>query len=254
MGGGKVGKKKIKFILFISMLVSSSYNIFASAGVNVSINGNSSPEGLSSTLQILIFLTFLTFLPAIVLTMTSFTRIIIVFSLLRNGLGTQTTPPNQVLIGLALFLTFFIMAPVVTEIKTEAVDPYINKQINEDQFLEYAQSPIKHFMLKQTRTKDLELFVDMSGVAVPSKMSQLPLHIVVPAFIISELKTAFEISFLLFIPFMVIDFIVSSVLMSMGMMMLPPAMISLPFKLLLFILVDGWHLIVQSLVQSFIGG
>ncbi len=246
--------KKIKFILFIAMLCSSNYNIFASSGINVSINGNSGPEGLSSTLQILIFLTFLTFLPAIVLTMTSFTRIIIVFSLLRNALGTQTTPPNQVLIGLTLFLTFFIMAPVVTEIKTEAVDPYINQTINEEQFLENAKSPIRDFMLKHTRTKDLELFVEMSGETIPSSTSQLPLHVVVPSFIISELKTAFEISFLLFIPFMVIDFIVSSVLMSMGMMMLPPAMISLPFKLLLFILVDGWHLIVQSLVRSFIGG
>lgn len=146
------------------------------------------------------------------------------------------------------------MAPVVTEIKTEAVDPYINETINEEQFLENAKSPIRDFMLKHTRTKDLELFVEMSGETVPSSTSQLPLHVVVPSFIISELKTAFEISFLLFIPFMVIDFIVSSVLMSMGMMMLPPAMISLPFKLLLFILVDGWHLIVQSLVRSFIGG
>lgn len=245
--------KKTKFILFIIMLLNSSHKIFASS-VNVSINGDTSPEGLSSTLQILIFLTFLTFLPAIVLTMTSFTRIIIVFSLLRNGLGTQTTPPNQVLIGLTLFLTFFIMAPVVSEIKTQAVDPYINEQINEEQFLDNAKAPIRIFMLNHTRMKDLELFVNMSKEDIPSSTEQLPLHIVVPAFIISELKTAFEISFLLFIPFIVIDFIVSSVLMSMGMMMLPPAMISLPFKLLLFILVDGWHLIVQSLVQSFVGG
>lgn len=244
---------KTKLFVFFMMLLTSSHNILAS-GINVSINGDSSPEGLSSTLKILIFLTFLTFLPAIVLTMTSFTRIIIVFSLLRNALGTQTTPPNQVLIGLALFLTFFIMAPVVSEIKTEAVDPYINQQITEEQLLDNAKGPITSFMLNHTRTKDLELFTDMSGIEIPSSTADLPIYIVVPAFIISELKTAFEISFLLFIPFIVIDFIVSSVLMSMGMMMLPPAMISLPFKLLLFILVDGWNLIVQSVVQSFVGG
>lgn len=185
-------------------------------GINISIGEATGPEGLSSTLQVLIFLTFLTFLPSIILTMTSFTRIVIVFSLLRNGLGTQTTPPNQVLIGLALFLTFFIMAPVVSDIKTEAIDPYINQQITETQFLEEAKTPIRTFMLKHTRTKDLELFVSMSEIEIPDTLEQLPLHVVVPAFIISELKTAFEISFLLFIPFIVIDFIVSSVLMSMG--------------------------------------
>lgn len=249
----KVKINKAKLFVFFMVLLTSSHNILAS-GINVSINGDSSPEGLSSTLKILIFLTFLTFLPAIVLTMTSFTRIIIVFSLLRNALGTQTTPPNQVLIGLALFLTFFIMAPVVSEIKTEAVDPYINQQITEEQLLDNAKAPITTFMLNHTRTKDLELFTDMSGIEIPSSTADLPMYVVVPAFIISELKTAFEISFLLFIPFIVIDFIVTSVLMSMGMMMLPPAMISLPFKLLLFILVDGWNLIVQSVVQSFVGG
>lgn len=252
IGGGNVNKKKIKLILFITMMVSSQYQIFATNGLE--LNENLRPERLSSTLQILIFLTFLTFLPTIVLTMTSFTRISIVFSLLRNGLGTTTTPPNQVLIGLSLFLTFFIMAPVVSEIKTGAVLPYINETINDEQFLENAKTPIRDFMLNHTRTKDLELFVQMSGTSLNTSPKQYPLHVVVPAFVISELKTAFEISFLLFIPFVVIDFIVSSVLMSMGMMMLPPAMISLPFKLLLFILVDGWHLIVQSLVQSFVGG
>lgn len=248
-----MNKKIVKLGLFIATLLMSGHQIFASSGINISIDSGAGPEGLSSTLQILIFLTFLTFLPAIVLTMTSFTRITIVFSLLRSALGTQTTPPNQVLIGLTLFLTFFIMAPVVSEIKTEAVDPYINEQINEEQFLEAAKSPIRTFMLNHTRTKDLELFVSMSEIELPETVGELPIHVVVPAFIISELKTAFEISFLLFIPFIVIDFIVSSVLMSMGMMMLPPAMISLPFKLLLFVLVDGWHLVVQSLVKSFMG-
>lgn len=248
-----MNKKIVKLGLFITTLLMSRHQVFSSSGINISIDSGAAPEGLSSTLQILIFLTFLTFLPAIVLTMTSFTRIAIVFSLLRSALGTQTTPPNQVLIGLTLFLTFFIMAPVVSEIKTEAVDPYINEEINEEQFLEEAKSPIRIFMLNHTRMKDLELFVSMSQIELPETVEELPIHVVVPAFIISELKTAFEISFLLFIPFIVIDFIVSSVLMSMGMMMLPPAMISLPFKLLLFVLVDGWHLVVQSLVKSFMG-
>lgn len=212
---------------------------------------DSSPEGLSSTLQLLIFLTFLTFLPAIVLTMTSFTRITIIFSMLRNGLGTQSTPPNQVLIGLSLFLTFFIMGPVVSEIKTEAIDPYINQTIKEEVFFERVQAPIRKFLLDHTRVKDLELFVEVSGVSDVDAPEDVPFHVIVPAFVISELKTAFEVGFLIFIPFVVIDFIVSSVLMSMGMFMLPPAMIALPFKILLFVMVDGWHLIVESIVKSF---
>lgn len=211
----------------------------------------SSPEELSSTLQLLIFLTFLTFLPAIVLTMTSFTRITIIFSMLRNGLGTQSTPPNQVLIGLALFLTFFIMAPVVSEIKTEALDPYMAGQLKEEAFVEKLQAPMRTFLLTHTRTKDLELFVEVSGVESLESVEEVPFHVIVPAFIISELKTAFEIGFLIFIPFVVIDLVVSSVLMSMGMLMLPPTMIALPFKVLLFVMVDGWHLIVESIVKSF---
>lgn len=211
-----------------------------------------SPEGLSSTLQLLIFLTFLTFLPAIVLTMTSFTRITIIFSMLRNGLGTQSTPPNQVLIGLSLFLTFFIMGPVISEIKTEAIDPYIANQIQEEVFLDRVQAPMRRFLLDHTRTKDLELFVEVSGIETIESAEEVPFHVIVPAFVISELKTAFEIGFLIFIPFVVIDFVISSVLMSMGMFMLPPAMIALPFKILLFVMVDGWHLIVESIVKSFV--
>ena len=219
--------------------------------IGESLGIDSSPEGLSSTLQLLIFLTFLTFLPAIVLTMTSFTRITIIFSMLRNGLGTQSTPPNQVLIGLSLFLTFFIMGPVVSEIKTEAIDPYINETIKEEVFFERVQAPIRKFLLDHTRVKDLELFVEVSGVSDVDASEDVPFHVIVPAFVISELKTAFEVGFLIFIPFVVIDFIVSSVLMSMGMFMLPPAMIALPFKILLFVMVDGWHLIVESIVKSF---
>lgn len=221
----------------------------ASIGGELGLDG--SPQGLSSTLQLLIFLTFLTFLPAIVLTMTSFTRITIIFSMLRSGLGTQSTPANQILIGLSLFLTFFIMGPVVSEIKTEAIDPYIQEQITEEVFLERVQAPMRTFLLDHTRTKDLELFVEISGTGRVESPEEVPFHVIVPAFIISELKTAFEIGFLVYLPFVVIDFVVSSVLMSMGMFMLPPAMIALPFKVLLFVMVDGWHLIVESIVKSF---
>ena len=242
-------KKKSRVWMGLSLfLLNSPLIAYAS---EVSVNENMSPENLSSTLQILIFLTFLTFLPSIVLTMTSFTRIVIVFSMLRSGLGTQTTPPNQVLIGLALFLTLFTMTPVLNEIKTEAIDPYIAGEINYEEFMNEAKQPLQSFMLSHTRTNDLELFVELGNTEVPETVEELPLTTVVPAFIISELRTAFEMGFLIFIPFVLIDFIVSSVLMAMGMFMLPPSMISLPFKLLLFVMVDGWHLMVQTIAESF---
>lgn len=242
-------KKKNKILIGLTLFLLNS-PLFVQAS---SLGGaeSTSPENLSSTLQILIFLTFLTFLPSIVLTMTSFTRTIIVFSMLRSGLGTQTTPPNQVLVGLALFLTFFTMSPVVGEIKTEAIDPYIAGKINYEEFIDEAKNPIQTFMLSHTRTKDLELFVEIGEVEVPESIEDLPLTTVVPAFIISELRTAFEMGFLIYIPFVLIDFIVSSVLMAMGMFMLPPSMISLPFKILLFVMVDGWHLVVQTIAESF---
>ena len=247
-------KKRISQVCLIGSLFLLKAPVAVQASAIAEEMGlDSSPEGLSSTLQLLIFLTFLTFLPAIVMTMTSFTRITIIFSMLRNGLGTQSTPSNQILIGLSLFLTFFIMGPVVSEIKTEALDPYMNKQINEEVFMERVQAPMKDFLLDHTRTKDLELFVEVSGIGTVESPDDVPFHVIVPAFIISELKTAFEIGFLIFIPFVVIDFVVSSVLMSMGMFMLPPAMIALPFKVLLFVMVDGWHLIVESIVKSFAG-
>lgn len=242
-------KKVIQMMMFLSLLFVTKLQI--SATDNLILGDNSNPLEFSSTIQILIFLTFLTFLPAIVLTMTSFTRTVIVFSLLRSGLGTQTTPPNQVIIGLSLFLTFFIMAPVVNDLNENVLQPYIAEEITQEEFVEEFKKPIQNFMLKQTRAKDLELFVGISEIQIPQTPEELPLHVVIPAFIISELKTAFEIGFLLLIPFIVIDFIVSSVLMSMGMFMLPPVMISLPFKILLFVLVDGWYLIVKSLVESF---
>lgn len=242
-------KKKSRVWMGLSLFLLNSPLIAYASEVNV--NENMSPENLSSTLQILIFLTFLTFLPSIVLTMTSFTRIVIVFSMLRSGLGTQTTPPNQVLIGLALFLTLFTMTPVLNEIKTEAIDPYIAGEINYEEFMNEAKQPLQSFMLSHTRTNDLELFVELGNTEVPETVEELPLTTVVPAYIISELRTAFEMGFLIFIPFVLIDFIVSSVLMAMGMFMLPPSMISLPFKLLLFVMVDGWHLMVQTIAESF---
>jgi len=203
------------------------------------------------SLQTLLLLTSLTFLPALVLMMSSFTRIIIVLSLLRLALGTQSSPPNQVLLGLALFLTFFIMSPVIDQVYTEAYLPFSEDKISIMEAAEKASVPLKSFMLHQTRETDLALFVQISNSEELESRDKVPLKILVPAYITSELKTAFQIGFVVFIPFLIIDLVVSSVLMAMGMMMLSPMIISLPFKLMLFVLVDGWHLIIGSLTQSF---
>jgi len=213
--------------------------------------GNNGAQQTSSSLQILLLLTVLSIAPAILVLMTSFTRIIVVLSFVRNALGTQQLPPNQVLIGLALFLTFFVMEPTWNDINAQALQPYMNNKITQTEALQKAEEPLRTFMFKQTREKDLELFVGMAKMERPKTYHDIPTYVLIPSFIISELKTAFQMGFAIFIPFMVIDMIVSSTLMSMGMMMLPPMMISLPFKLLLFVLVDGWHLVVQSLVTSF---
>lgn len=205
----------------------------------------------SLTVQTLALLTLLSFIPAMVLMMTSFTRIIIVFSLLRQAIGTQTAPPNQVLLGLALFLTFFIMAPVADKIYTEAYVPMSEGRIGLDQALERASVPMKAFMLKQVREPDLELFAGLAKLPPVDKAEDLPMRVVVPAFVTSELKTAFQIGFIVFIPFLIIDMVVASVLMSMGMMMMSPVIVALPFKIMLFVLVDGWTLLIGSLVQSF---
>lgn len=205
----------------------------------------------SLSIQTLILLTSLTFLPAVVLMMSSFTRIIIVLSLLRLALGTQSSPPNQVLLGLALFLTFFIMSPVIDRVYNEAYLPFSQDKINIMEAADKASVPLKAFMLHQTRETDLALFVQISGSEEIESRDKVPLKILVPAYITSELKTAFQIGFVIFIPFLIIDLVVSSVLMAMGMMMLSPMIISLPFKLMLFVLVDGWHLIIGSLTQSF---
>lgn len=205
----------------------------------------------SLSLQTLILITSLTFLPAVLLMMTAFTRIIIVLSLLRQALGTLQSPPNQVLIGLSLFLTFFVMAPVFDKINVEAVQPYMADKVNVMQALEKGAEPLKQFMLRQTRQDDLALFVKLSNTPPPTGPEAVSLKVLVPAYVISELKTAFQIGFVIFIPFLIIDMVVASVLMSMGMMMLSPVTISFPFKLMLFVLVDGWSLLIGSLVQSF---
>jgi flagellar biosynthetic protein FliP len=218
------------------------------SNIDVNIQG---VGAISAPLQIVFLLTLLTFVPAILMTMTSFTRIVIVFHFLRQALGTQEMPSNQILLGLALFLTVFIMAPVGDRVNALALQPAIAGQITVGQALERGSPPLREFMLKQTREKDLALFVELSRSPRPKTPEELPMRVVVPAFVISELKTGFQMGFFLFIPFLLIDLVVSTTLLSMGMMQLPPAMISLPFKVMLFVMIDGWNLIVGSLVRSF---
>jgi len=205
----------------------------------------------SNALQILLLIGGISILPAILFTVTGFTRILIVLSFVRSALGTQNTPPNQVLIGISLFLTLFVMAPTITAIKKDAYEPYSKHEVSTAQAISRAEEPLRQFMFKQTRTQDLTLFVNLAHINPPKTRAQVPTYVLIPAFIMSELKTAFEIGFLVFLPFLLIDLIVSSTLMSMGMIMLPPSFISLPFKILLFVLVDGWDLITNSLVKSF---
>lgn len=205
----------------------------------------------SLPLQTLLFLTSLAFLPAVMLMMTCFVRLIIVFSLLRTAMGTQSAPPNQVLLGLALFLTFFIMAPVFSQVYEAAWIPFSNDAIGFEQFLQQASIPMREFMMAQTREPDLALFANLAGVEQMASPDDVPFHVLVPSFVTSELKTAFQIGFTIFIPFLIIDLVVASVLMALGMMMVPPATISLPFKLMLFVLVDGWQLLIGSLASSF---
>lgn len=212
----------------------------------ININGGRVP-----TLEILVLLTIIALLPSIVIMMTSFTRIIIVLSFVRNAMGVQQTPPNMVLVGLALFLTLFIMNPVIQEVNTTAYEPYLEEQITQEEALEQAQLPLKRFMLRQTERDTLNLFIRMSGEEAVENAENLPITVVIPAFMTNELKRAFTMGFMIFLPFMLVDIIVSCTLMSMGMIMLPPAMISLPFKLLLFVTVNGWELLFTSLVQSF---
>lgn len=219
--------------------------------LGLSLSTNSDETSLSGTLQILLIITVISLAPSILVMVTSFTRIIIVLHFVRTAIGTQSSPPNNVLIGLSLFLTLFIMSPVIAQIKTEAYDPLVTEEITQQEALERGIQPLREFMLKQTRQDDLRLFMDIAKIEPVESVDELSITIIIPAFIISELRAAFIIGFLIYVPFIVIDMVVSSVLMSMGMMMLPPTTISMPFKILLFILADGWNLVIGQLVNSF---
>ncbi|HVL75576.1 MAG TPA: flagellar type III secretion system pore protein FliP [Noviherbaspirillum sp.] len=247
-----MGFKTFRFLLPLALL---GLPLFASAQTGLpaftSTPGPGGAQTYTLSLQTLLLLTALTMLPAALLMMTSFTRIIIVLSLLRQALGTQTAPPNQVLIGLALFLTLFVMGPVFDRIYAEAYQPLAENKITMSDALERGAVPLKDFMLRQTRESDLALYVRLSGGPALNGPEDVPLRVLIPAFITSELKTAFQIAFAIFIPFLIIDMVVASILMSMGMMMMSPAIVSLPFKLMLFVLVDGWQLLIGSLAQSF---
>lgn len=218
--------------------------------LNIGLEGTGERGEVSVAVQILIIMTLLSVAPSIVLLMTSFTRIVIVLGFVRTALGTPSTPSNQIVVGLSLFLTFFLMGPVFERVNNEALRPYLDGKITSVEAIDQATVPLKQFMLKQTRTRDVEYFLELGGFG-PTAVKDLPMRVVIPAFVISELQTAFQMGFLLFLPFLVIDFLVSSVLMALGMMMMPPVTVALPLKLLLFVLVDGWHLVVRSLVQSF---
>ncbi len=205
-----------------------------------------------NAIQILLLVTGITLLPALLFTITGFTRILIVLGFIRTGLGTPTAPPNQVLVGIAFFLTLFVMAPTFKEVKREAIDPLTSGKISQTKAFERGQLPMRKFMFKQTRNKDLALFAGLARLERPKTRADVPTHVLIPAFIVSELKTAFQIGFLIFLPFLVIDLVIASTLMSMGMVMVPPVFIALPFKILLFVLVDGWNLVSRSLVESFL--
>jgi len=245
-------KVALLFLLFMSL--SAGFHGFAYAeplpSIDISV-GNGEGEPNTSAVSILLLITVLSIAPAILVLMTSFTRIVIVLGFVRTSLGTQMSPPNQVIIGLALFLTFFIMAPTLSQINESALQPYMRGELTQTEALNEAAVPMKAFMIKHTREKDLLLFMKYTQMEKPESYEDIPLTVLVPAYAISELKTAFQMGFMIFIPFLVIDMVISSTLMAMGMMMLPPMMISLPFKILLFVLVDGWYLVVKSLLLSF---
>jgi flagellar biosynthetic protein FliP len=247
----KAAALTVIFLLAIITFSSQAYAADPIPGINIDIGSSGNTGGASNTINIILLITILSIAPAILVMMTSFTRIIIVLGFVRTSLGTQQMPPNQVLIGLALFLTFFIMAPTLGNLNETALQPYLKGEITQTAALEKASISVKGFMFEHTRQKDLKLFLDYSKAEKPSGVEDTPLTALVPAYAISELKTAFQMGFMIFIPFLVIDMVVASTLMAMGMMMLPPVMISLPFKILLFILVDGWYLVVRSLLLSY---
>jgi flagellar biosynthetic protein FliP len=247
--------KNLIYILILGCLLMAAITSHASAQVipkiSIQVDKSNSPQDLSVTLQILLFMTVLTLAPAIIIMVTSFVRIVVVFSFLRQAIGTNQMPPNQLLIGLALILTAFIMAPSIERINQSAIQPYMKGEMNQQQAYDVGIKPIREFMLRQVREKDLALFVSLSKMPQPKTPEDIPTYVLIPGYVISELRIAFQIGFILYIPFLIIDMVVASVLMSMGMLMLPPIMVSLPFKILLFVLVDGWYLIVKSIVESF---
>ena len=241
------------WVWILSSLLISSGEVQAQTLPKISLQVEDAEQGgdAAVSLQIIFLLTILSLAPSILIMMTSFTRIVVVLSFLRTAIGTQQMPPNQLLIGLSLFLTFFVMSPVWDRVNDDAIQPLVEDQISYKEALDKGMEPLREFMLKQTREKDMALFVRMAQIKQPRNQSEIPNSVLIPSFIISELRTAFQIGFILFIPFLAIDLVISSILLSMGMMMLPPVMVSLPFKILLFVLVDGWNLLIQSLVKSF---
>ncbi len=239
----------VLLIIILGFLPTETASAFEPA-VDFRLTTPETPQDVVGMLNIFLLLTVLSLAPAILVLLTSFTRTVIVLSFTRNALATQQVPPNQVIVGLSLFLTLFIMAPVFAQINEQALQPYLAGELTYDEALTLVQGPLREFMLAHTRAHDLELFMDISGVE-ETNLEEVPILTLIPAFVISELKTAFQMGFIVFVPFLVIDMIIASTLMSMGMMMLPPVMISLPFKILLFVLVDGWHLVVKSILQSF---
>ena len=234
----------------VAVLLPAAGALAGGPSISIDLGGDGSKQ-TAVVVQILILLTVLSLAPALFIMVTSFTRIVIVLSFLRQALGAQAVPPNQVLLSLALFLTMFIMAPVGQAVYADALQPLIAEQISYEEAWKRGSEPIRGFMLRQVREKDLELFIELGRLPKPEKAEQIPTHVIIPAFILSELRVAFQIGFLIYIPFLIVDMVVASVLMSMGMMMLPPAVISLPFKLVLFVLADGWYLVVGSMVRSF---
>ena len=248
-------KKRIAIVFIVIALGASALvaqqKMIPMPRISLEVGKASKPEDVSVTLQILLLMTVLSLAPALLILTTAFTRIIVVLHFLKQAMGTPQMPPPQVLVGLAMFLTFFVMSPVWNKINTEALQPYLNNKMTMNNAYDKGIVPLRDFMVKQTREEDLALFVKMANLEKPNTISDIPTYVLIPAFAISELRIGFQIGLLLFVPFVIIDLVVASILMSMGMMMLPPAMISLPFKILLFILVDGWNLVVGSLVSSF---
>jgi flagellar biosynthesis protein FliP len=250
---------KIKLLTVISTVLGLGLFLMASSAaaqtpalptITLGVGQADSPEKVSTLLQVLFLLTVLSLAPAIVIMMTSFTRFAIVLSLVRQALGTQQMPPNQIIVGLALLLTFFVMTPVFNQINEEALKPYLAEEISQKEALEKALKPIRAFMLRQTKPKDLNLFIEVAKIAKPKNSDEIPTIVLLSSFVVSELKTAFTIGFIIYIPFLVIDMVVASVLLSMGMMMLPPFMVSLPFKLMLFVLIDGWNILIGAMIKS----